>query len=381
MPAVSPLGIYIHWPFCRSKCPYCDFNSYAARGIDQYRWRRALLRELEHFSLETGHRQVGSVFFGGGTPSLMAPGTVTALIDKVHKLWLVAGELEVTLEANPSSAEATRFDAFRRAGVDRLSIGVQSFDDQVLVLLGRPHSATEGCAAIAAAREIFPRYSLDLIYAWPGQTPSHWRRELEQAAALAGEHLSAYQLTVERGTVFHRRGVSPVDEDNAAELYELTQEALATAGLTAYEISNHARPGGACQHNFNVWQGADYLGIGPGAHGRLTTSRGREAVRQRRRPWHWLAEVEERGHATARRRALTHDEHREELLLLGLRLVTGIERARFLALTGEAIESSLDPRRLEQLCAAGFVEIDDLGMRATSAGRQRLNAVIATLLG
>ena len=377
-----PLGIYIHWPFCVSKCPYCDFNSHVAEKIDQDRWRNALLQELDHFAQRTGGHMGGnivtSVFFGGGTPSLMEPHVAAALIAAVQAHWPMAEDLEVTLEANPSSVEAGRFAVRRQAGVNRLSIGVQSLDDRVLKFLGRPHSAAEARAALEAAAACFARFSFDLIYGWAGHPVRRWRQDLAEAMSLAGDHVSAYQLTIEPGTPFHRERTATAGEDTMAELYEATGETLATAGLAAYEISNYARPGAACRHNRAIWQGSDYIGIGPGAHGRLTEGDVRHAVQQHRLPERWLKTVESRGHGTARQRPLSASERREELLLLGLRLTDGIERNRFHALTGLSLEQAVDPGGLERV--HGLVILDHHGLRVTPAGRLLLDAVLRELL-
>jgi oxygen-independent coproporphyrinogen-3 oxidase len=373
-------AIYVHWPFCLSKCPYCDFNSHVAQGVDHARWRRALLTELDHFRALAPDRTVTSVFFGGGTPSLMAPETAAALIEGVRAGWPVAGDLEITLEANPSSVETGRFRALKDAGVNRLSLGVQSFDDKALRFLGRGHSAAAAKKAIATAADIFARFSFDLIYALPGQTAADWRGQIDAALALAGSHLSCYQLAIEPGTPFFRDKVEAADGDRGAELYEVTQEALAAAGLPAYEISNHARPGQECRHNLAIWRGADYLGIGPGAHGRLTRGGKAEARYQVHAPERWLDAVGKNGHATAKTTALSPETRAEELVMTGLRLAEGISRKRFHALAGREIESVLDPDALERLTDGGFVERDDLGLRAAPAGRLMLNAVLRQLL-
>jgi oxygen-independent coproporphyrinogen-3 oxidase len=289
MPALrrsEPLAVYIHWPFCRSKCPYCDFNSHVRERIDETRWTGALLADLDRQAELASDREVVSIFFGGGTPSLMPPETVAALIERVKALWPVAPDLEVTLEANPNSAEAERFAGFAAAGVNRLSLGIQALDPAALEFLGRRHDRDEAIAAIRLARDTFPRYSFDLIYARPGQDVVAWQNELDEALTLAGEHLSLYQLTIEPGTAFGNRAsrgeILAADEDTAVALFEVTQERLAAAGLPAYEISNHARPGAECRHNLAYWRYEDYLGIGPGAHGRVTRDEGKIATRQRR---------------------------------------------------------------------------------------------------
>ena len=378
---MSPgFGIYVHWPFCTSKCPYCDFNSHVAEAVDDRRWRAALLGELGHFASETQGRQVSSVFFGGGTPSLMDPATVAALIQAVDDHWPVAGDVEITLEANPSTAEAGRFRAFRDAGVNRLSLGVQSLDDQALAFLGRTHGAREAMRALAMAADTFRRISFDLIYARPGQTVAAWRAELERAVELAGGHISVYQLTIEAGTAFHKSRIEEASEGTAAALFEATEERLGKAGLAAYEVSNHARPGEACRHNLNCWRGGDYLGVGPGAHGRLSANGRTDAIRQIPRPDRWLSAVETRGHGTANRTALEVHERREELLMTGLRLTEGVRRDTFRRLAGANLDDVLDGARTASLVEGGFLVADQAGLRTTAAGRLRLNAVIAALL-
>ncbi|MHA1569082.1 MAG: radical SAM family heme chaperone HemW [Alphaproteobacteria bacterium] len=377
-------GIYVHWPFCASKCPYCDFNSHVREDVDQARWRAALLAELEHMAGLTPGRAVTSIFFGGGTPSLMPPETVAGLIDRARELWPLAGDAETTLEANPGDADSGRFQAYRAAGINRLSLGVQSFDDDALAFLGRRHDAAQALAAIAAAHAVFARVSFDLIYARPGQSVAAWRAELAQAVALAGDHLSVYQLTIEPGTPFHtarRLGeLATPEDDHAAALYEATQEKLTEAGLPAYEISNHASEGGACRHNLTYWRYGDYAGIGPGAHGRLTLPGGKHATRQIRSPERWLEAVEARGHASAERRAVAPDQRAAEMLMMGLRLASGVGRERFAAETGMALEAAIDGDALARLAGGGFVATSPSGLRATSAGRPRLDAVLAALL-
>ena len=380
----EPLALYVHWPFCKSKCPYCDFNSHVRAGVDEARWRAALLRELDHYAEGTRGRPLASVFFGGGTPSLMPPATAAAVLERAAEHWSAAPDLEVTLEANPTSVEAERLADFRAAGVNRVSLGVQALDDGALKFLGRGHDAAEARAAVAVAARLFARFSFDLIYARPGQTVAAWERELGEALAMAGEHLSVYQLTIEPGTAFattHARGDFALpDDETAGALYEATQARLDAAGLAAYEISNHARPGAACRHNLVYWRYDDYVGVGPGAHGRVTLAGAKHATRQRRAPETWLAAVETAGHATEERVPLGADERREEMLMLGLRLAEGVARDRFRRETGCEIEAALDPTALADLEAGGFLERDAAGLRATAAGRQRLNAVLARLL-
>jgi len=382
---VNPLALYIHWPFCRSKCPYCDFNSHVRERIDEARWRRALLAELSHYAQETAEREIASIFFGGGTPSLMAPETVAAILEQVSALWRVAPDVEVTLEANPNSVEAGRFRALRAAGVNRLSLGVQALDERALQFLGRAHGVSEAVAAIELARQTFARFSFDLIYGRPGQSVAAWERELARAIELAGEHLSVYQLTIEPGTAFAtahaRRDFAMPDEETEAALYEATAALLGAAGLPAYEISNHARRGAECRHNLAYWRYQDYVGVGPGAHGRLSIDGAKIATRQRRAPEIWLAAVEAAGHGTEERVTLDADARRDELLMMGLRLAEGIPRRRFQRELGRDVETLLDPNRLARLMEAGFLNLDAERLAATSAGRQRLNAVLAALLG
>jgi oxygen-independent coproporphyrinogen-3 oxidase len=383
------LGVYVHWPFCKSKCPYCDFNSHVRDGIDQARWRNALLAELEHAAGEAPGRRVETIFFGGGTPSLMEPATAAAVIERTKSLWDTAPDLEITLEANPTSVESGRFASLAEAGINRVSLGVQALDAAALAFLGRQHSADEAVEAIATARRHFARYSFDLIYARPGQTAQAWSAELEQALALAGEHLSLYQLTIERGTRFftdHARGAfSLPDEDEAAAMFELTQARLAAAGLPAYEISNHARPGAACRHNLIYWRYQDYVGIGPGAHGRFAEGESAQGIAKRatRRasgPEAWLEAVERDGHGTAETASIAGRDLVEEALMMGLRLADGIDRALFASMTGIDPVPALGERRLAPLQAAGFLDIDATHLRATPAGRQRLNAVLERLV-
>jgi putative oxygen-independent coproporphyrinogen III oxidase len=376
-------GVYIHWPFCKSKCPYCDFNSHVRAAVPQERWRKALLRELEHAACEAPGRRVETIFFGGGTPSLMEPATVGALIERVKALWDTV-DLEITLEANPTSVEAGRFAALAEAGVNRLSLGVQALDDKALGFLGRGHSADEAIAAIDTARRHFGRYSFDLIYARPGQTSAAWMAELDRALALAGEHLSLYQLTLERGTRFytdHARGAFALpEEEQAAELFERTQMRLAASGRPAYEISNHARPGAACRHNLIYWRYQDYVGIGPGAHGRIAEDGAKRATRRMSGPEAWLEAVERTGHGTADTALVRGRDLVEEALMVGLRLADGVDRALFASTTGSDPVAALGEARLAPLVDAGYLEVDAIHLRATAAGRQRLNAVLDRLI-
>ena len=384
----APLGVYVHWPFCKSKCPYCDFNSHVRDGIEQERWRKALLRELEHAAREAPERRVETMFFGGGTPSLMEPETAGAVIERVKTLWDVATDLEITLEANPTSVEAARFAALAEAGVNRLSLGVQALDTRALGFLRREHSADEAIAAIDTARRHFSRYSFDLIYARPGQSPDAWAAELERALELAGEHLSLYQLTIERGTRFfadHARGAFILPgEEEAAAMFEHTQRRLIAAGLPAYEISNHAQPGAACRHNLIYWRYQDYVGIGPGAHGRFAEVAGQDSAKRATRrasgPEAWLESVERAGHGTAETSLIVGRDLVEEALMMGLRLAEGIDRATFGSTTGTDPVAALGEARLAPLVAAGYLEVDATHLKATAAGRQRLNAVLERLI-
>ena len=382
--ADEAIGIYVHWPFCRSKCPYCDFNSHVSDGVDHARWRAALVRELETQALRVGRRRVESVFFGGGTPSLMEPETVASVLQAVRRLFLISNDLEVTLEANPTSVEAGRFDGFRDAGVDRVSLGVQALDDDVLRFLGRTHSVAEALAAVAIAGDRFPRISFDLIYARPDQSPASWRAELERALSHAAGHLSLYQLTIEPTTPFHAlhaRGAFRLPGENAAAaLWDATQETLDAAGMPAYEISNHARPGEACRHNLVYWSYRDYLGIGPGAHGRLSDAAGKIATRTHRAPSIWLERVERTGHALVDDRRLDPDETLVEATLTGLRLADGMPRSRWRALFNRQPEDMFDIETIKLLVDGGFLELDAAGLRATADGRARLDAVTDRLL-
>jgi putative oxygen-independent coproporphyrinogen III oxidase len=378
------LAVYFHWPFCRSKCPYCDFNSHVRERVEIARWTQALLADLEVQAELVPGREVGSVFFGGGTPSLMPPDTVAALIEGVRSHWAVNPNLEITLEANPNSAEAAHFRALATVGVNRLSLGVQALDPSALRLLGRLHGRDEALAAIEQAREHFPRFSFDLIYARPGQNIAAWEAELDEALSLAGEHLSLYQLTIEPGTAFStlvRRGdlVLP-EEDVSVALFETTQHRLAAHGMPAYEVSNHARPGAESRHNLAYWRYQDYLGIGPGAHGRLTQEGVKVATREHRLPEKWLAAVEATGSGLDEAVPIEGDAAIEEMLMMGLRLSEGVPRTRLEGLAGKSVET-LFGSRLLALIDGGFLTIDNERLATTSSGRQRLNAVLAALLG
>jgi len=383
IPVPGGFGLYVHWPFCVSKCPYCDFNSHVADTVDDAAWQRNLLAELDHYGTKTKGRRLDSVFFGGGTPSLMPPAIVAALLEHLSAYWSVPDDLEVTLEANPSSIEAQKFADFRAAGVNRVSVGIQSFDDAALRFLGRAHSAAEASQAISIAEQSFDRVSFDLIYALPGQDRAAWAAELEAALARGTGHLSLYQLTIEKGTPFyadHREGAFTLpDEDLAADLYEMTGEMTAKAGLRAYEVSNYAHAGQESRHNLVYWQGGDYVGIGPGAHGRLTLDGERLRTEQVPGPAGWLAAVAQDGHATRVSTAVTAPERAQEYLMMGLRLAEGIDRDQFAQIVGRPLDDCIAGAKVDALRAAGLLQADTRGLRATKAGLQRLNALIAAI--
>ena len=374
-------GLYIHWPFCLSKCPYCDFNSHVAARVDQKRWQAAYLAELERTAEETEGRILQSVFFGGGTPSLMDPDLVAAILEKVRALWPMSNDPEITLEANPTSVEAGRFAAYRQGGVNRVSIGVQSLDDAALRQLGRTHGAREALAAVDVAQKTFPRVSFDLIYARQEQGLPEWGRELALALSLGTSHLSLYQLTIEEGTVFHernRRGLLAglPDEDRAADLYLMTQDHCAAAGLPAYEVSNHAKAGEESRHNMTYWRGGDYLGIGPGAHGRLTLIEKRLATEAPKSPDGWIEAVEKKGFGELPRHVLSAKEAGYEYCLMGLRLIEGLSLSRYRALSG----CDLNAETMLGLVNTGLLQITGERLRATQDGMLVLNAVLRELL-
>jgi putative oxygen-independent coproporphyrinogen III oxidase len=377
----AAFGVYVHWPFCLSKCPYCDFNSHVRHAaVDEDRFARAFAREIETTAARAGGRTVTSIFLGGGTPSLMQPKTVGAILDAIGRHWSVAPDVEVTLEANPTSVEATRFRGYRTAGVNRVSLGVQALDDVSLKALGRLHSAREALDAVAIARTAFDRYSFDLIYARPDQTPAMWAEELKLAIAEAAEHLSLYQLTIEEGTPFfglHAAGkLRTPDEATARALYDVTQEVCAREELPAYEISNHARTGAECRHNLVYWRGDEYAGIGPGAHGRLDIAGVRHAIATEKRPEAWLMRVEANGSGVVTDDLLNSEERADEFLLMGLRLAEGIDPGRYAALSGRP----LDPRRISLLREEGAISVDPDGrLRVTRSGFPVLDAVVADL--
>jgi len=374
-------GLYLHWPFCAAKCPYCDFNSHVAARVDHSRWRAAFLHEINRLSAETPGRILNTVFLGGGTPSLMPPDLVADLLDAIRAAWPLANDLEVTLEANPTSAEAGRFRAYAGAGVNRVSIGVQALNDPDLRRLGRLHSVAEALGTVEMARETFARVSFDLIYARQDQSPGDWAQELARALALGPDHLSLYQLTIEPGTAFGARhaagGLKGLpDEDAAAEMFHLTQDLCAGAGLPAYEVSNHARPGAEARHNLVYWRSGDWGGIGPGAHGRLTLGGTRWATETPLSPEGWLQQVETQGTGESPRRAVPLAEQADELLMMGLRLAEGVDLARQARLAGQP----LDAQALARLDDLGLVIRTGGRLIATPAGRAVLNGVLRELL-
>lgn len=375
-------GLYLHWPFCQSKCPYCDFNSHVAASIDQSRWKLAYLAEIDRLGAETPDRILNSVFFGGGTPSLMEPDLVAAIIERIRATWPMSNDPEITLEANPGSIEAGRFRGFRDGGVNRISMGMQAMNDADLRRLGRLHTAAEARQAFDIARNCFDRVSFDLIYARQDQTLADWKAELRQAIDLAVDHLSLYQLTIEDGTAFgDRRAKGGLlglpDDDLSADMYALTQEVCDAAGMPAYEVSNHARPGSESRHNLIYWRGGDYVGIGPGAHGRMTLDGTRWATEAPKAPGAWLALVEAGKAGELPRTALSAMDRAEEYLLMSLRLAEGMEISRYEAMANRP----LDRMRLADLDALGLARVVEDRVQVTAAGRMVLNAIIRDLAG
>ena len=398
--AGAGFGVYVHWPFCAAKCPYCDFNSHVRhKGVDQNRFLEGFKKELAHYAQQCPGRTVTSIFFGGGTPSMMEPATLAGILDAIHWHWPVQDGVEITMEANPQSVDAQRFADYRAAGINRLSLGVQALNDTDLRFLGRLHNVEEALAAIALAERTFPRISFDLIYARPNQSVEAWSRELNRALDFAVDHLSLYQLTIEPDTPFwalHEKGKLQVpSSDEAADLYEATQEICANAGLPAYETSNHAAPGAESRHNLLYWRYGEYVGIGPGAHGRIVgephiskssgqSSFTRTATATERNPERWLSLVEANGHGTIEREELLPEEQGDEYLIMGLRLREGIDLAIYEALSGRQI----DPRRVSDLIKHDMLErLAPLNpgsnlenrLRATEAGAMLLDAVVADL--
>ena len=378
------VSLYVHWPFCVSKCPYCDFNSHVAEDVDRKLWHRSLVRELEYYGERTSGRVLQTVFFGGGTPSLMPFETVAAVLQEASRHWRVTEKLEVTLEANPSSSERRKFRDFRRAGINRISIGVQSFNDDSLVFLGRGHSANSARSAVLEALECFERVSFDLIYALPGMDIINWVGELNTALKLETGHLSLYQLSIEKGTRFysaHQNGAFTLPDDELAhDLYQITNEMMENAEYCPYEVSNYAQKGQECRHNMIYWQGGDYVGVGPGAHGRLTLDGVRVRTEQKSAPASWLSAVMSEGHGTRLQKPLETSEQVDEFLLTGLRLLRGVDRNAFTKISGKEFEDFFQMDKIEMLISCGLIQLDAEGLRTTDKGRLRLNSIITALL-
>ena len=380
----QPIALYIHWPFCLSKCPYCDFNSHVREAVDAGKWQAALLRELDYMAAHSAGRELSSIFFGGGTPSLMPPALVATLIEKAQELWQPQPDIEITLEANPTSVEVEKFRELRRAGVNRVSLGVQSLRQEELTFLGRGHNVQEALTAIGHARDVFERYSFDLIYARPRQTLQQWEEELSEALALTGGHLSLYQLTIEENTAFYhayKKGAFAMpDEETAESLYRLTEEMTGAHGLAAYEVSNYAAPGQESRHNLAYWQGLDYAGAGPGAHGRLTVDGVRIATQTLKSPERWLENVERSGHAVEVWQATDKGIEAEERLMMGLRLRSGIDYADIRKHNGLELRDHLDMAKVALYQKQGLLEPREDALVATLAGRLVLNRLTAELL-
>ncbi len=377
-------GVYVHWPFCKAKCPYCDFNSHVSDTVDHEKWAASFVKEIDHTTQQTGKRNVTSIFFGGGTPSLMNPKTVEIILNHIAKVWNVSPDIEITLEANPTSIEAQKFKDFKAAGINRVSIGVQSLRDDDLKFLGRQHSAQEAIGAIKTAEQIFDRYSFDLIYARPEQNINDWKNELNDALQYAQGHLSLYQLTIEQGTPFYTqaaRGEFRIPEaDQAGEFYEVTQEILEGANMPAYEISNHAIAGQESAHNLTYWQYGDYAGIGPGAHGRITIKGQKFATRVRRAPDVWLDYVAKDGHGYHPFQEVSQDERLIEMMMMGLRLRQGIALKNIEKETGVDWRMSIQQDKINHLIDGDFIKLTKTHIVPTSKGMQKLNALLSYLL-
>ncbi len=376
------IAIYIHWPFCKAKCPYCDFNSHVTESIDSARWQAAYIKEIKYFAKRVGRREVSSIFFGGGTPSLMPVSLVKAMMDTIAEHFILQPNIEVTLEMNPTSVEAEKLEGFKAAGVNRVSMGIQSLQAKDLKFLGRQHSVEEALTALKTARSLFDNYSFDLIYARPNQSLADWKEELEEALEYVGSHFSLYQLTIEKGTPFfaaHQRGEFALPhEDVAAEMYEYTESALQKKGLMAYEVSNYAKRSFECRHNLTYWRYGEYIGIGAGAHGRIGSPR--MATMMIHSPEGWLKSVEEKGHGLQSDIALTPKDIKDEAIMMGLRLVGGIDAKRFRQATGLDIWQLLNTKKLEALTAEGLIEYDANNIRATAKGRMLLSSLTGALL-
>lgn len=378
--SADPLALYAHWPFCVSKCPYCDFNSHVRADIDEEAWRAALLTDLAHEAALTGGRQLSSIFFGGGTPSLMPPSIVADIIATAERHWGFTPDIEITLEANPNSVEAARFADLAAAGINRVSLGLQALDNEALHFLGRAHDVAEGLAALDMAQRVFDRVSFDLIYARPGQSEEDWQGELARALAFGTGHLSLYQLTIEPGTRFAtlvaQGKLTPADPDHGATLYELTQAMTGAAGIPAYEISNHARPGQQSRHNLTYWRYGDYAGIGPGAHGR----RGGMATLRHKKPENWMGAVTRNGHGTQSEEPLIPQDRAREALLMGLRLGEGVDLARIAAMAGVASADLVDDRAITQLTGLGLIARTGQRLQVTPPGMLLLDAILPQIV-
>ena len=378
------LAMYFHWPFCLSKCPYCDFNSHVASNVDDAEWRNALLSETMRIAPQLRTRRISSIFFGGGTPSLMAPETVSAILDLVACHWTIDNQAEITLEANPTSSDARRFRDFRQAGINRLSLGIQALDDKALRFLGRDHNSKEAISAALLAQTVFQRTSVDLIYGRPQQSVKAWQLELEQAVNIVSDHISLYQLTVEKGTAFyeaHRRGKFTLPQDeHALSLFEATQELLDKRGLPAYEISNHAKAGGESKHNLAYWRYQDYVGIGPGAHSRIMIDSRVHALEQIRAPTRWLNAAIHGKSGSLRHEILTRAQGVREMVMMGLRLREGLHRKRVARRLGVNLNNELDLSAIQRLENAGLIVNDAASLRLTARGRTLLDTVLATIL-
>ncbi|MCI4590216.1 radical SAM family heme chaperone HemW [Sphingobium sp. BYY-5] len=376
----APLALYVHWPFCVSKCPYCDFNSHVRDRIDTEAWRAGLLADMAHEAALTAGRPLTSIFFGGGTPSLMPPALVADLIAAADRHWGLAPDMEITLEANPNSVETARFADLAAAGVNRVSLGLQALDNEALHFLGRAHDVAEGLAALDTAQRVFDRVSFDLIYARPDQGEADWRDELARALSFGTGHLSLYQLTIEPGTRFAtlvaQNKLTPADPDHGATLYELTQAMTGEAGIPAYEISNHARPGQQSRHNLTYWRYGDYVGIGPGAHGRRTG----QATLRHKKPENWMSAVERNGHGTQSEDALTGEDRAREALLMGLRLAEGVDLDRIAALSGIGAAHLVDERAIDQLIDIGLLHRNGPRLQVAAAGMLLLDAILPEIV-
>lgn len=384
MTTPAPLSLYLHWPFCGSKCPYCDFNSHVRPVVDEPRWVKALLSSLSGWHAQHSSREIATIFWGGGTPSLVSPAAVERVLSHIQSLWPIAADCEITLEANPTTHETARFNDLRAAGVNRLSVGIQSFEQADLDFLGRTYTVTEAERALGHIAETFPRFTFDMIYALPGHSLGQWQAQLERALGFAGEHLSLYQLTFEPGTRFYQAlqtgRMQPLDDDTAADLYAWTLARMAEAGLPQYEISNYSRPGAESRHNLVYWQGGEWAGIGPGAHGRIGTNGNRRAIANIRSPEKWLADIEAGKRGVDSDRPLAPTEVGEELLLTGLRLAKGIDRAAFHSVTGYPLEQTAGPARQARLVAEGLAWSNAKGFGLTAEGLMVLDSAVQFLL-